>query len=262
MPRDQSTFQTVPPRKRVSVFIKIFVVMHLIAIISWCLPPPPKGKPGPIDTSTPLKAVQGAGRVISDGTLYVNNAYVKQSPAKFYLLFTGFWQYWDMFSPNPSNIDFYGTAMITYRDGATKPYNFPRIYTMGVPEKYVSERYRKYYERAHTEDDKWIWPTFAQRVALLNYNNPMNPPVKVVLTRNFYRIPQPPEMAYQTLLNEWQRNHSGATVDEVTKAELWERAKDEAAQKAEDRFYKRYSYYTYDVDLVRLDREKSRGIFG
>lgn len=231
MPRDQVKLASpTPSRKRVSVFIKIFVAFHLIAITSWSMPPPPKDAKFEIDRRSPIQAAQSVGRIISDGSLYANRKYVKDSPVKFYLLFSGFWQYWDMFSPNPSNIDFYGTASITYQNGKTELYEFPRMYTMGIPQKYVSERYRKFYERAHTEDDKWLWPTFAQRVALINFTDPTNPPVKVTLTRHWLRIAPPPGYG---------------KPGEVQETE-----------------YHSYDYFKYDVDEARLQKDKADGVLG
>ncbi|MEA2554504.1 MAG: hypothetical protein QOJ65_2680 [Fimbriimonadaceae bacterium] len=225
MPREDAQDVSEPkPGRPVSRAVKLFVFLHLLAITSWAMPQPSSRllsgeEKLEVDKSSVLAAARSIGRNLSDGTLLYNENYVKPSPLKFYLLFTGFWQYWDMFSPNPASIDFYGTATITYKDGTRKLYQYPRMYTMGTTEKYVSERYRKFYERAHLEDFKWIWPTFAQRVALLTYKDPANPPVKIVLTRHWLPIappgkPQQPE-------------------------------------------YSTYDYYTYTVDLESLKRERA-----
>lgn len=183
-----------PPKRRVSPWVKAFVFFHLLAITSWSLPKAPAGSDDlRLDNSSAPAKMRSVGRIISNGTLLVNDKYIKTSPTKFYLLFSGFWQYWDMFSPNPASTDFYGTAKITYKDGTVKDYQYPRMYSLGLAEKYVSERYRKFYERAHPEAYQWIWPTFAQRIALKNFKDPANPPVKVVLTRHWLKIEQPGE---------------------------------------------------------------------
>lgn len=194
--------------KRVSFWIKLFVAFHIIAITSWALPKPPDDLMNgqaklAIDRTNPVTAFRSAGNYVSNGTLLFNQNQLKDSPLKFYLLFTGFWQYWDMFSPNPASTDFYGTAEITYKDGRTLLYTYPRMYEMGMAEKYVSERYRKFYERAHPDLYKWIWPTFAQVIALKNYTDPSNPPVKVALTRHWLPIappgkPQQPDYSQYT----------------------------------------------------------------
>src|ERR1041385_7538633 len=152
MPRHQDpTYPLTPPGKRVSVFVKLFIAFHVMAIVSWALPPPPQNEDLAINRQSPKLFAQSLGRFVSDGTLHFNQHFIKTSPVRIYLMYTGFWQYWDMFSPNPASIDFYGTATITYKDGSTKPYTFPRMYEMCIPKKYVSERYRKFYERAHVE---------------------------------------------------------------------------------------------------------------
>ena len=73
------------------------------------------------------------------------------SPVKYYLIPTGFWQYWDMFAPNPANIDFYCDAEVTYADGSHRTYTYPRMYKLGIIQKYGMERFRKYYERARDD---------------------------------------------------------------------------------------------------------------
>jgi hypothetical protein len=229
MPSEPLPIEPLAPRKKVSAWIKVFVVLHIIAITSWAMPGAPpnlvngKEQLG-IDRSSPQHFLQSVGRDISDGTLLVNQNYGKNSPLKFYLLFTGFWQYWDMFSPNPSSIDFYGSASITYRNGTKSLYTFPRMYTMGIPQKYVSERYRKFYERAHLEKNSWLWPTFAQRVALINDTDPNNPPVQVVLTRHWMVVAEP--------------------------------------GKPQQKDYHSYDYYTYMVDQNKLDEAKAAGPLG
>ena len=208
--------------KNVSVWIKLFVLMHAVAIISWSLPnPPPAVSSGQkklgIDTRSGRHFVQSAGSFVSDGLLYVNQQYVRSSPLRFYSLSTGFWQYWDMFSPNPANTDYYGSAEITYQDGTVKNVEYPRVYSASIPVKYLRERYRKFYERAHLDSNRYLWPTFGQALALMHYEDAKNPPVKVKLTRHWFPIPgpgEPPRTSYNS-----------------------------------------YTYYTHIVDLPKLRRD-------
>ena len=247
MPKKSAAQPEPAPEKRgVSFWIKLFVLIHLIAITSWSLPDVQKDVAsgqrkltvdwqGFVSSFTdwrhPANAVRAAGVLgrqmggyISDGTLLVNERYVKTSPLKYYTLSTGFWQYWDMFSPNPASIDFYGTATITYQNGSTILYHYPRMYELSIPAKYVNERYRKFYERAHTEDDRYMWPVFAQRIALKNFTDPNNPPVRVVLTRHWLPIAAP--------------------------------------GKPQQEDYNSYNYYTYTVDQKQMRKDKAGGIFG
>jgi len=119
-------------------------------------------------------------------------------PIQCYLFTTGFWQYWDMFAPNPSNIDFYGDAVIHYKDGSTSIYLYPRMFLLSIPEKYLKERYRKFFERAHAEEYPYLWAPFALRVALLNYKDPKNPPIKVDLRRHWQYVADPGQVQATT----------------------------------------------------------------
>jgi len=155
---------------------KLFVLFHIICITSWTLP---NGDAKVIsgEKSPPVFA-------IGDWVRVWNTKYVKkQSPLQAYLFVTGFWQYWDMFAPNPVQTDYYGTAEIVYKDGSTKQYLYPRVFALSIPSKYMQERYRKYFERARDIDSSYLWPQFALRIAYLN-DNVANPPVKVRLTRH------------------------------------------------------------------------------
>jgi hypothetical protein len=142
----------------------------------------------------------------SDYLRYIPNKYLKlndsapawdqeyiESPIQCYLFTTGFWQYWDMFAPNPSNIDFWGDAIVHYKDGSQKVYQYPRIYLMPIYEKFFKERYRKFYERANDSIYPYLFKPFAMRVALLNYTNHSNPPVRVDLRRHWLKVADPGE---------------------------------------------------------------------
>src|SRR5690242_515733 len=107
-----SNKETQPKGKPTSVWIKLFVLFHCVAITSWSLPPAKDIKPPAFDRSSPTGFVKSVGSTVSDGVLWVNSYYFKQSPVMQYVECTGFWQYWDMFAPNPSAEDRYGTAEI------------------------------------------------------------------------------------------------------------------------------------------------------
>jgi hypothetical protein len=157
--------------------VKLFVAFHVIAITSWSLP----------NSSPAIASGKVAPSTVSDWILYKNDILLKPSVIKPYVLATGFWQSWDMFSPNPANEDIYADAEVFYKDGSVKHYQYPRMYELPLAEKYAKERYRKFFEHANT--DEALWPYFAQRIADLNYNE-KNPPVKVALHRHWYDIPR------------------------------------------------------------------------
>lgn len=104
----------------------------------------------------------------------------------------GFWQYWDMFAPNPAQEDIWVDAEIEFADGSKSLEVYPRIYEMGLAEKFVSERYRKYRERLSGDEYAWKWPHSAHWFAARAWKNPKNPPVRVTLRRHYYLVPRPP----------------------------------------------------------------------
>lgn len=140
-------------------------------------------------------------RVTPGGTEWINywdDKYLRTfPPIDMYLHFTGFWQYWDMFAPNPSHSDIYGDAEVIYKDGTVKRYIYPRMYDLSIPQKFFKERYRKFFERAGSDDYVYLFPSFALRVAL-EMDNPANPPVRVKMIRHWKAVagpgkPQPKE---------------------------------------------------------------------
>ncbi len=169
-----------PPQKNAPWYVKAFVAAHLVAITAWALPNPPEG------------IAKGTSKPVgSDHILVWNQQHLKSfQPLYGYLFVTGFWQYWDMFAPNPSNTDLWADAEVVYRDGTRKPYQYPRIYLMPIPTKYPHERFRKFYERVNQEQYEFLWPQFALRIAYLN-DNPNNPPVTVRLRRHWLPIAPP-----------------------------------------------------------------------
>ncbi len=164
------------------IWIKFFVAFHLLSITVWALP---LASP---DLKTGTVRPRG-----SDEALLFNDRYLRPSPIKFYLLETGFWQYWDMFAPNPSGVDIWCDAKVTYKDGAVKAYQYPRMALLPVGEKFIKERYRKFYERVSLPEHSFLWPTFAQRIALINDGTALNPPVQVQLFHHWLRVPGPGE---------------------------------------------------------------------
>ena len=168
------------PRPNAPVWLKVLVGLHVLAITVWALPNPSdsvrEGKREPIGT---------------EHLLVWNAQHLKRfQPVQAYLFSTGFWQYWDMFSPNPSSLDIWCDADVVYRDGKVERYQYPRVKILSIPEKFVSERFRKFYERVNQEDYAYFWPQFAQRIAYLN-DDPANPPVAVKLRRH-WRFVAPP----------------------------------------------------------------------
>lgn len=184
--------------RRVSPWVKAFVAFHVLAITVWSLP-----RMSDIRQSA---TVPGKPTDMSlHGTQYLldwNDRNLRDSPIKYYLLSTGFWQYWDMFAPNPASVDFWCDADIVYKDGSTRHYQYPRMAELSIPAKFPLERYRKYYERVNPDTASILWKPFAYRIALLN-DDLKNPPVEVRLTRH-WMVVLPPDQPEVTNYNTYR----------------------------------------------------------
>src|SRR5437868_6918275 len=91
----------------VRIALTVFIAFHLFAIVSWCIP-----------LESPL-----IGRC--------------RELVRPYLVWTGLFQKWDMFAPDPSKLNNFVTATITYANGQTEIWGFPRMEKLGAAEKYV-----------------------------------------------------------------------------------------------------------------------------
>ena len=134
--------------------LKVWFVLHVALITLWCLPQaPPAVRAG---------RIQG-GPV--DSLLAWNDNSLRRSPVRYYLTSTGLWQYWDMFAPDPLKADYFLEADIQYSDGTAQRKVFPRMALMPIWERYLRERYRKYVERAHSEESSYLWEPMARWMA-------------------------------------------------------------------------------------------------
>jgi hypothetical protein len=141
--------------------INLFIIFHLSAIVFWNLP------------NTDLQ-------------LAVCNFF------RSYMVLTGNWQNWCMFSPDPVAVDTYLGATIHYQDGSTRQYTFPRISKLRPISKYRQERWRKFIENTQADGDTAHWPYLARYAAIVNNVSPATDPVKSVDLYRFYRyIAQP-----------------------------------------------------------------------
>lgn len=155
-------------------WLKGLVAFHVLCIVVWATPEPATPVAQGLREPTP-----------ADRIVMWNSATLKQAPPiRTYLLTTGTWQYWDMFAPDPSNTDFYCEAEVVYADGKVVPFRYPRVHNEPIPLKYVTERYRKFFERAHLESSAYMWQAFARRIAFLA-DDLSNRPVAVRLYRNW-----------------------------------------------------------------------------
>jgi hypothetical protein len=164
-------------------YVKVILLLHLFCITVWALPDP--------------KPNQMSGKVVppiynvGDQIRLFNAKNLKTIlPLRAYLFSSGSWQYWDMFSPNPSSTDLWVDAEVIYRDGTKKYFLYPRMYMLPIPQKFLQERFRKFFERGNLEGYSYLWPVFAQRIAYVN-DNVNNPPKTVRLSRHWLQIANP-----------------------------------------------------------------------
>ncbi len=160
--------------------VKVWWIAHVILITLWCLPRAPQ-------------AVR-QGRVsggVGDMFLNWNENTVRSGPTHYYLTSTGLWQYWDMFAPDPLQVDYFVTSDIQFQDGTVKRVDFPRMSQMNIGQKYVKERYRKYIERAHSDEYVYLWPVVSQWLATQATTGSNNPAVGVNLILSSRLNPRP-----------------------------------------------------------------------
>ncbi len=142
----------------------LFLALHVFALAMWLLP-----------YNLPL--VQRL--VPPDGGGWVRD----------YVIWTGFEQSWQMFSPNPDTRDLDIVAHVTLRDGQARDWHFPRMRDMGYAARYRRERMRKYLEIANYNNT--LWTPMALYAARQCDTDPGNPPVGVTLIRVIRDVPPP-----------------------------------------------------------------------
>jgi hypothetical protein len=136
-----------------------FIAFHLVAIVVWAMP-----------LDSPLTVA------------------IRES-VKGYMLWTGLFQKWDMFAPDPSKLNNYITATVTYRDGRAAVWEFPRMENLGIVDKYFKERYRKYAsDNLRLDTRSQLWPDAARYIARANASGQ---PVEVDLVRHWSEVPPP-----------------------------------------------------------------------
>lgn len=125
-----------------------------------------------------------------------------------YLSWSGLWQGWDMFSPNPSSVCAHLTAQVRFDNNEVVTWNFPRIRDMGFVDKYFNERYRKWaIDRVRTDDHSGVWPDAARFVVRQVYDGHRRP-VEVTLTRHWEEVKPPTGSGPWPALDHTGHSHS------------------------------------------------------
>jgi len=113
-----------------------------------------------------------------------------------YFLWTGLFQSWDMFSPNPKSANSYVEAMIIYKDGSTQFWTFPRMQLLSYAERLYRERYRKFQENLLENTNSALWPDAARYVARFHTDR-SDPPQTVMLLVRWSNILQGADGAFE-----------------------------------------------------------------
>ena len=135
------------------IAINAFLIFHILAITCWCLP-------------------------INSALILECREFVRP-----YFLWTGLFQSWDMFAPNPKSMNSYLEALIIYKDRSTEIWTFPRVQLLDLTERYYRERYRKFEEDVTENEHAGLWPDTARYVARLHRNGPTPPATVMLLVR-------------------------------------------------------------------------------
>lgn len=136
-----------------------------------------------------------------------------------YMVVTAFAQNWSMFSPNPDHMDVYLEAKITYADGETRFWDFPRMVHMNYVRRYEEERWRKMTEVATHGGNHNLWPSLARYAARVNDFDPQNPPVSVELIQHSRIIP-PPGQAIPRYIVAPLQTGSGPSITAIQPGDL------------------------------------------
>ncbi|MBX9721711.1 MAG: hypothetical protein K2X81_09975 [Candidatus Obscuribacterales bacterium] len=119
------------------------------------------------------------------------------APFVSYLNFFELWQGWSVFE-KPRTYNGYLTAIITFKTGQKKVWEFPRMEKLGIAEKMFKEKYRRWTNDCVSDESKpYLWPDAARYIARLN-NDPNDPPISVSIVRHWAWM-QPPEKGINTL---------------------------------------------------------------
>jgi hypothetical protein len=97
-----------------------------------------------------------------------------------YMRWSGLYQSWDMFGPDPVKVNAYVKAVVISRDRHMQVWSFPKMEDLGLGERFRKERYRKFLEVLPQPQFAPLWPDVASHIAR-SLNNPADPPDKVLL---------------------------------------------------------------------------------
>jgi hypothetical protein len=97
-----------------------------------------------------------------------------------YLRWTGLYQTWDMFAPDPMKINADVKSVVMTRNRHVRVWSFPRMEELGFAERYGKERYRKFAEILPLPQNAPLWPDVARKIAR-SFRSQTDPPEKIML---------------------------------------------------------------------------------
>ena len=105
-----------------------------------------------------------------------------------WMAFSGLWQSWDTFSPEPQSINFALEAQLTFADGGRATWVFPGPEGKGFFAMRRWERWRKWRGSVRLDDNAYLWPDTARFIARLFA---ARDPVRVELVRRWDLVDPP-----------------------------------------------------------------------
>jgi hypothetical protein len=143
--------------------ISAFILVHLVAITLWAVP---------YDLSFIVRA---------------------RDLIQPYMRWTGLFQTWNMFAPNPILKNTYIKAVVITEHHHIHTWDYPRMDQLGFGERYRKERYRKFAENLLEDRNSLLLADVVKHIARF-YNDPDDPPEKVILLK------------YETEIRPWISN--------------------------------------------------------
>jgi hypothetical protein len=130
--------------------LSVVILFHVIAIVAWAIPV----------NIAPVTAIKGMVRP--------------------YILWTGLDQAWDMFSPNPRDVNTYIKAIVITQHHHPHVWEFPRMDQLSMQDRFFQDRSRAFQELIAAPKGQPLLPEVATHIARF-FNDPADPPDKVVL---------------------------------------------------------------------------------
>lgn len=95
---------------------------------------------------------------------------------------TGLFQTWNMFAPDPLPKNTYIKAVVITEHHHLHVWEYPRMDQLGFEERYRKERYRKFAENLLQDGTGLLLTDVVKHIARF-YNDPADPPEKVILLK-------------------------------------------------------------------------------